>query len=73
MEEPSADQGDNMEDLMGDPLDHKEAVVVPEVPTSPDPRQASPLQGWAVQNQEEWAVRVKEWVVPTLQCPTTKP
>ena len=26
MEEPSADQGDNMEDLMEDPLDHKGAV-----------------------------------------------
>ena len=26
MEEPSADQGDNMEDLMEDPLDNKEAV-----------------------------------------------
>lgn len=26
MEEPMLDQGDNMEDLMEDPLDHKEAV-----------------------------------------------
>ena len=63
--------GDGVDLLSG--VDHKGAVVVPEVPTSPDPRQASPLQGWAAQAQEEWAVQVQEWVVPTLQCPTTKP
>ena len=60
--------GDGVDLLSG--VDHKGAVVVPEVPTSPDPRQASPLQGWAAQAQE-WVVQ--EWVVPTLQCPTTKP
>ena len=63
--------GDGVDLLSG--VDHKGAVVVPEVPTSPDPRQASPHQGWAAQAQEEWAVQVQEWVVPTLQCPTTKP
>ena len=61
--------GDGVDLLSG--VDHKGAVVVPEVPTSPDPRQASPLQGWEA--QEGWAVQVQEWVVPTLQCPTTKP